>query len=257
MIAMVNESNEICQNLGRYNYHYEPFIRTEVLPDGRKVPKVCCRAFPDRDKDFNVELTFDQFEDKIFMIRDKWEAFQYDLEEGGNIAPELDVDEHEGEIFGMVVTNDWHLIGNVYVFMDSLANLLDTVKDESPIIDTKGDTKGSLTYSLQPKVYDEDGQLMNLMLVDSVNELLGRNLTVELGIHEAKEIPEKWTTLNYASYQWVDEQARMFETDKHKVPTKNPKFNYKASHDMYVSNYIVDNLADSTLIVSVWGKLSQ
>lgn len=63
------------------------------------------------------------------------------------MAPELEVDEREGYIFGLEVTDDYHLIGNVFIFMDSINFLLDTVKDEAPIFDVIGETKGKLTYS--------------------------------------------------------------------------------------------------------------
>jgi hypothetical protein len=118
------------------------------------------------------------FEDKLFMIREKWESFQYELEKGNALAPELEIDEKEGIIFGLEIKDDWHLIGNVYLFMDSLTFLLDTVKDQAPIIDSNGETKGKLVYSFEPKVYEENGEPMNLMLLDSVKDLVGRNMSI-------------------------------------------------------------------------------
>ncbi len=47
MIQMCNEANEICSQLGRYHYHYKPFIKTEVLADGSRMPVVMCKAYPD------------------------------------------------------------------------------------------------------------------------------------------------------------------------------------------------------------------
>jgi hypothetical protein len=48
MIAKINEVNEICMSLGRSSYMYEPTIITEIQSDGKKIPKVSCKAYPDR-----------------------------------------------------------------------------------------------------------------------------------------------------------------------------------------------------------------
>ena len=36
----------------------------------------------------------------------------------------------------------------------------------------------------------------------------------------------------------------------------NPKYNYKVKHDLFISNYIAENLQYSILMVGVYGKLS-
>ena len=75
MITKINEMHEICVNLGRYTYMYEPFIDIEVSQDGKQIPKLCCKAYPDWAKDFHNMLTYDQFEDTYFMMKEKWNNF--------------------------------------------------------------------------------------------------------------------------------------------------------------------------------------
>jgi pSer/pThr/pTyr-binding forkhead associated (FHA) protein len=117
LIPQINEVNEICQNLGRYTYNYIPHILTEVLPDGRRMPKLVVKAYPDREKEFYNILNFEEFEDKMYMIREKWENMQFDIENGDpNAEIELEPDEREGEIFGLSVQNQDKLIGTVYIF---------------------------------------------------------------------------------------------------------------------------------------------
>lgn len=65
---MCNEANEMCRDLGRYNYLYKPHIKIEVLSDGTKVPVVICKAHPHRDKDFYNEFDLRGFEDKVYLI---------------------------------------------------------------------------------------------------------------------------------------------------------------------------------------------
>jgi len=86
--------------LGWKKYFYEPHISTEVLPDGTRMPKVCCKAFPEKGKEFHNILSFDELEDKSYMVKEKWENFMYD-EEKGNDSPELIIDETEGYVFGL------------------------------------------------------------------------------------------------------------------------------------------------------------
>jgi len=46
--------------------------------------------------------------------------------------------DQDNEIFGLSMEHDWQLIGHVYYFLVSIANLIDTKNDETPIIDNKG-----------------------------------------------------------------------------------------------------------------------
>lgn len=177
---MINEINEICQNLGRLSYNYEPKIVTEMLPSGQTMPKLVVKAYPDKDKDFYNQLSFNEFEDKVYMIREKWENMQYDIEHG-EITPDndLEADEKEAEIFGLSISNDDKLIGNVYIFCDSLASLLETSHDTAPILNSKGETKGHITYSLTPRAFDEKGDRLNLNHYENVMSLLNKTLQVE------------------------------------------------------------------------------
>lgn len=78
-------------------------------------------------------------------------------------------DVNEGQIFGLQVEHDFKLIGNVYIFCDSLANLLETINDETTIINTKGENKGKLHYSIIPCMYDDKGEEMYLLGYEGVH----------------------------------------------------------------------------------------
>lgn len=260
MIIMCNEANDAASSLGRDKYHYEPFIDTVVMPNGSTIPKVFCKAYPDKDMEFHNVLSFDEMEDKMYRIREKWEDYQYEVDHEGAEVRALKVDEDEGEIWGLMIRDDWHLIGNVFIFMDSLALLLGTPSDESPIIDTKGKEQGKLAYSLGLKVYDsKKGDQKDIFLVDSLKECFGDDMEVEFSIHQAKNLPLKYCNEVFAEYQWIDDKATAYSTDKI-VPKKkdnNPLFNYNKVHDLKIDNYIVENLADTTCIISVYGKLTE
>jgi hypothetical protein len=86
---------------------------------------------------------------------------------------EFEADANEGQIFGLEVRNDAKLIGNVYLYCDSLSQLLETINDETPILNTKGEKKGVMRYSLVPKILDAKGNDYSLMDIEDVNELIG------------------------------------------------------------------------------------
>jgi len=110
----------------------------EVKSDGQKVARVVVKVYPDRlNKDEVAIIPFDQFTDHIyFNIKELYEEF----EDKGSINV-IDPDD-ECETFGWSLTDSWHEIGSVFVFLISWYNLID-VKDESPIFDTKGIKNGT------------------------------------------------------------------------------------------------------------------
>ena len=144
MIQMCNDANEYCRALGRYQYFYKPATEIEILPDGTKVPKVVCKAYPDRKKDFHCTLEFSDFQDKLDLMNGKYDQYMTSVYQEDNFSPELEVGDDEGYVFGLSIKDDWHLIGNCYIFLYSLASMLEMRKDLTPIIDTKGEEKGNL-----------------------------------------------------------------------------------------------------------------
>lgn len=258
LIPMLNEANTICQTLGRNSYGYEPYIHTDILPDGRKVSKLMVKAYPDIDKkEINNTMEFEEFEDKLFMIREKWENVQYSLENGEDADLELhmEADQNEAETFGMIIQNQDKLIGNAFIFCDSLSYLLDSKEEWATVLNFKGDTKGKLKYSLHPTAYDERGEKINLVHYENIGTLLNHTLQVELKIHQIEGLPEKYCNGVYCAYNWIDEAAERFETEK-QSKDRNPKFNYTYTHDLFVSNHIADQLQYSILMIAVFGRLS-
>lgn len=132
---------------------------------------------------------------------------------------------------------------------------METNQDSAPILNSKGETKGYITYSLIPSAKDEKGEPLNLYHYENVASLLNQTLQVEFNILEAKGLPEKYCNDTYCTYTWIDEAGEKYETKK-VSRTKDPRFNYKAKHDLFISNYIAEQLQYSILMVNVHGKLS-
>jgi hypothetical protein len=131
------------------------------------------------------------------------------------------------------------------------------VNDSAPILDSKGETRGHLVYSMVPSAVDEQGESISLVHYENAFSLLNQTLQVQFSIHGAKGLPEKFCTDAYCEYNWVDEAAEKYKTEEYSVKkTKNPKWGYTTEHDLFISNYVAENLQNTILMVGVYGKLS-
>mmetsp|Transcript_23949 Transcript_23949/g.23872 ORF Transcript_23949/g.23872 Transcript_23949/m.23872 type:complete len:221 (+) Transcript_23949:1979-2641(+) len=133
--------------------------------------------------------------------------------------------------------------------------MLEIRKDLIPIRDTKGEEKGNLCYSIEPMVFDENGEKVEM--INNIEEMLGRLITIEVIIHYAKGIPEKWSSNVFTEYKWIDEKGKLFKTKySEDTKNKNPKWEYRHLHNIYVSQEFIDHIKESPLLMRVYGKLS-
>ena len=76
-------------------------------------------------------------------------------------------------------------------------------------------------------------------------------MSIEFKIYGCKEIPEKLSYEVFCQYQWIDDEGRFFQTKK-STAEKNPIWNYRYIHDVY----IVPDIMKKALTISVYGKYS-
>lgn len=142
-----------------------------------------------------------------FNVKEQFEEF----EENGQIQKQEP--EEAGETFGWSLSDSWHEIGCVYIFLLSMFNLIDTPKDESPIIDTKGIKNGMQQYSVHLELLDYDKTTpLNILEYENLRELIGKHLKVKFALKRATDIPEKYTFKTMAKYDWIDPERTGFET---------------------------------------------
>ena len=176
--------------------------------------------YPDRtNREECGIIPHDTFTDVIyFNVKEIYEEFE---ERGysGNEDPD-----GEGESFGWSLSDSWHEIGSVYIFLISLFNLIDTPKDESPIIDSKGIKNGMQQYSVHLEILDYDKTTpLNILEYETLRELIGKNLKIKLALKRATDLPEKYTFKTMAKYEWIDQDRSMFETQV-KERSRDPDF---------------------------------
>lgn len=254
-IPRINEVNEMCLQLGKLDYLYMPTIITEV--QGNKMrPKICVKIFPDhlQQSVFN-QVDLNEFLEKYYMIQEKFQNYQYDVEHNEFIKFEDTKDDDENT-FGVGIKNDWKFIGQAHIYTDLIANLLDVKEDYTPLIDNKGNIRGELKYSIVPKLFHE-GVEESLVMYDSIENLEGKTLQVQIMIHGARGLPVNFVDELMCKYKWIDEKGEEFETPVTATKSANPEFNYERIHELYISSYVISQIWDGSLAIGAYGKLSQ
>lgn len=179
--------------------------------------------YQDRNnRDSSGQIPLDTFGDKVYFdVKDLYE----DAEEKG--FPENPDKENDGETFGWSLTDSWHHLGNVYYFLLSIFNLIETSKDNSPIIDTKGSIQGKLIYSCNFELFDVDKSTkLNSLEYETLNELIGKNIKLIIDLKQASDIPEKYSYKTMCKYIWNDCGYETTVSEK----IKEPVFNYRGEH---------------------------
>eukprot|EP00826_Nyctotherus_ovalis_P039341 TRINITY_DN377_c0_g3_i1.p1 TRINITY_DN377_c0_g3~~TRINITY_DN377_c0_g3_i1.p1 ORF type:complete len:555 (+),score=157.98 TRINITY_DN377_c0_g3_i1:1690-3354(+) len=254
IIPKVNEVNEICMQLGRLDYLYVPSIITDVKGNQVK-SRICVKIYPDHEQELYNQVELSEFTDKYYLIQEKFQNYQYDLEHNGE-SREEESTEDEVKIFGIDIKNDWIPIGLAHIYTDSLANLLSSNNEQTPLLNNKGKTVGELAYSLIPKYLDGNTET-NLLLYDSIEQFKGRTLKVTFKLHCARGLPSKLANDLMCRYRWIDEEADEYETEATGHHTINPEFKYEKEHELFVDPYVLEHIWDSALIIGVYGKMSQ
>ena len=161
----------------------------------------------------------------------------------------------DGETYGWSLSDSWHEIGSVFIFLLSMYNLIDTNKDESPIIDTKGIKNGMQEYSVQLSVLDYDRSTpLNILEYETVRDLIGKHLKVKLTLKRAKDIPEKYHFKTMAKYEWINGDHEPFQTEV-RERARDPDFGYVKEHIELITEEFVEHLNYNTLTIKVMGMI--
>jgi hypothetical protein len=104
--------------------------------------------------------------------------------------------------------------------------LIETSKDNSPIIDTKGSIQGKLVYSCNFELLDVDKSTkLNSLEYETLNELIGKNIKLT-NLKQASDIPEKYCYKTICKY--VSNDCGFETTVIEKM--REPVFNYRGEH---------------------------
>ena len=159
-----------------------------------------------------------------------------------------------GFAYGWGLADQWQLLGQVYYFLLTLFNMIEGTKENSPIIDAKGQSQGTLTYALGFELYDTDEKTkLNALDYDNLGELKGKKIRVIVDIKRASGLPDKYKFKTKCKYVWNERQYETEEVEK----TADPSFNYTGSHMQTITEEFLNELQYNTLTVSVYGMIQR
>merc|ERR1712176_1424555 len=113
-------------------------------------------------------------------------------------------------------------------------------------------------YSLNLDLLDYD-KVTKLQIgeYETLTQLIGKNLTMQLDIKRASEIPEKYTYKTMAKYNWPPEppEDAVEYTTKVVDQSKNPDFGYRGSHTVEITQSLIEHMMYNTLKIGIYGMI--
>ncbi|CAG9327700.1 unnamed protein product [Blepharisma stoltei] len=252
-ITQINEANERAVLLGKSTIFQPELYRDNSLNSGRpgtgmQQTQVRVKVLiPDISDDFQIHWPLDKLEARLIDMQE----ISNQLEYGGDIN---DVDIGYDPFFDKVdsLGDTYKLIGNSYIYLDSIYYLITVDEDKVPIIDDRGSKKGMLKVAITPKI---DGIVMEEF--DNLKEILGKNLNLKVAIGEATDIPENFSTNCYCKYKFAVVSEEEYMTQKCMQTTVNPKFNYIRDHNIEITPEVADDFLHHALAISVYGDITE
>ena len=188
--------------------------------------------------------------------------------------------------FGFDMDSNKTHIGNFYIFLATIYNMIDLKLDRTPIIDPKGQVQGYVRYSLSLQVFDGDVEVPDLIEYETFNELIGKKLKLNFEIKEGEQLPKKLSTRTFCQYEFYaaagelreDEESdgmegigevirdagdmqvkekkkklRVFKTREVEQRTQKPAWEYKVGHTVEIDEDMLLKLQSESLAVAVFG----
>ncbi|OEH78990.1 putative kinesin [Cyclospora cayetanensis] len=221
---LVDEANMIAQELG-VGAFFSPklTVRGDVIGGGARGTlggtvmqrsEIMIRV--DRmDSDLTQLWPLDLFERKVFEMREIY----------ANWTPEhgkaLTLPDEVADPFAPD-PESYQVVGQAYVYLETIRSLLPIENEPFPIFDCKGQKKGILILSIDIKVGPPRTDLDGLVLLifsedelvarriediddfDSVEDVRGRELTITVSVHSATNLPERSCRHPQVMYRWLD-----------------------------------------------------
>lgn len=92
---------------------------------------------------------------------------------------------------------------------------------------------------------------LNPLEYENLNELIGKNMKLNIELKKASEIPDKYIFKTMCKYKWNESD---FET-KTVEKKKEPIFDYLSEHVLSITEDMVNYLMYNTLTVGVYGMI--
>lgn len=247
-IHQINEANERAVLLGK-NVMFQPELYREGggIAKGLQNTKVRVNvAYPNVSEDFKIYWSVDKLDGRLIDMQDICNQ----IELVGDTNVDMDYDPFSDTVESF--SNNFHLIGHAYMYLDSAYYLAAIEDDSMAIINDQGGIKGSLDVALTPSL-DEGG----LDEYESMKDMLGKEFTISVKINSGKNLPQAFCTNLFCQYTMGALNDEIFKTNPIPETTSDPKFNYFKYHKFVLTHDIAEEFASRALVISVYGDMTQ
>jgi hypothetical protein len=250
-IQRINEANERAVLLGK-NVSFQPELFRDVNAErsiGRGLQSTSIRVkvvYPEVSEDLQIKWPLDKLEERLVDMQEIFNQLGYGID-----PSEIDIGY---DPFGDNVEesmNTVQVIGHCYIYLDIIYYLMKLDEDMFPIIDDRGQSKGSLKIEIVPSI-----EPFNLEEYDNMKDIEGKELDLHVRIIEAIDIPEHLSTGVHCEYKLLDGDGP-FKTEKIADTSTNPKFLYSKHHKMTITTPLAEEFLKHALTFSVYGDITE
>eukprot|EP01006_Ploeotia_vitrea_P051054 TRINITY_DN67520_c7_g1_i1.p1 TRINITY_DN67520_c7_g1~~TRINITY_DN67520_c7_g1_i1.p1 ORF type:complete len:1113 (-),score=711.82 TRINITY_DN67520_c7_g1_i1:1833-5003(-) len=268
-IPMINEANDICGEL-KQNLRFTIKLMAKKTGDidgfveHTEVYVKVVDTSEDQQADGVVEVFWnhEQFAEKLFRMREIYNDFlEYD---------EISIPEGEDNPFELRDDGP-QLIGQVQLLLEPIYYLF-PIKQKTPILNYKGETRGQLDVELLPvppsdgsdddggggkndgigKLGSDDDEVM--FLEDSIEELKDGVIELQLRIKSAMGLPPQFSSNVFCQYKFFLDDTEQ-KTVAQDVVSINPEIGYERTILIEaITNDLIEYLREKVLTIEVWGQ---
>lgn len=245
-MQVVNEANERAATLGK-KIRFKPEFYKEPKPGGGDSTNIRVRVLLPELGDQKLFITLDQLTERLADMSDLCQQFfegtpleQLDLT---NDPFKLDIEEVSRAF------NTHQMIGQVFVYTQTLYYCMDIFNEPQPIYDTAGEQQGSLYVGIVPVLEGED-----IEEHDSFDEVEGVRCNLSIKIDKAVGLPRVMCDDVYCSYVFNPESSRLHKS--HEVSGTDPEFRYVGQHSFIITKKNAQEISAGCITISVYGKIT-
>lgn len=112
--------------------------------------------------------------------------------------------------FGFDKDTSYLPIGDFFIFLTTIYNMIDFKLDRTPIIDSKGKEQGYVRYSLSFQIFNKEtgAEIDDFIDYETMIELKGKLLKLNFEIKDADGLPAKMCSKTFCQYKFVKNKSK-------------------------------------------------
>lgn len=253
---LVDEANSYAQELGIGVYFSLKLSTRSDSASSRKAQQTEIAIRVQRvDSNVTQLWDLDLFEKKVFEMREIYSQWT----QGPKTGPYIQ--KGAPDPFALDA-NSYQVIGESYVYLDTIRCLLPVTEEVFPIFDGNGKTCGKLTISMQIEVLQPSAgsnsqsgpQAVDIDALQSAEDVRDHEMKITVIVHSASGLPEPLCKQPQVVYRWLDGETDVSAVSADQI-SSNPQFASSRTFTLLVDDSTIE-LLSGVLVFEVRGKMT-